>query len=356
MKKHLILLSAAMLAAVAACNKQPVRQTELQQQAELEVRISAGTPTKATTVSEGDEAAVKKIEILVFNDSGGLDAYKSSDGASHVVSGISSTTGAKTVVAVVNAPAGSGVASVTDLASLRALTSRFKAANSPDSFVMYGEQQATLVASSTNQVSVNVSRLAARIRIDKVTRAFRTETGGLVSLGAEDFEIVRFFLTNVADDANYGTGISAAANSYWLSDESVLPASAVNIDKDELLYSEAVTSAGANKLAQSASYNNVHRLYAYPNASSTQHTKLIVEIKIDGSFYTFPISFDSLSANNSYEIRNLTITRLGNSSDGDDVIDPEESTEPIVTTEFDCEIEVLPWTLVLMGDEGNITI
>ena len=353
--KHQLLLAAAMLAALASCNKQPAVQVTTEK-ALLDVCITAGNHTKATTVSEGDEAAVSRIEILVFNESGGLDAYKSSDGSGHKVTGISSATGNKTIVAVVNAPDGSGVASVTDLATLRALTSRFKAANAPDHFVMYGEKPFTLTASGTNQVSVEVDRLAARIRIDKVTRAMRTETGGLVSLPAEKFEIVRFFLTNVADDVNYGAKSSANANAYWLTDESALPAAAVDIDKNALVYSTAITTGGANQLAQSSSYNNIHRLYAYPNSSSTQKTKLIVEININDQYYTFPIAFDSLQSNCSYEIRNLTITRLGNTSDGDDVIDTDESTEPIVTTEFDCEIEVLPWTLVLMGDEGNITI
>ena len=339
---------------MASCNKQP--EAQVCQNARLDVCITSGSAVKSTTVSEGEEAAVSKIEILVFNESGGLDAYKSSDGTNHKVTGISSSTGSKTVVAVVNAPDGSGVPDVTDLSSLRSLASRFKAANAPDHFVMYGETSCTLTASGTNQVSVEVDRLAARIRIDKVTRAMRSETGGLASLPADKFEIVRFYLSNVADDVNYGAKLSAAANSYWLADESALPATAVNIDKNSLVYTAAVTTGDANKLAQSASYENVHRLYAYPNSSSTQKTKLIVEIKINDRYYTFPIAFDSLEPNCSYEIRNLTITRLGHSSDGDDVIDTDESTEPIVTTEFDCEIEVLPWTLVLMGDEGNITI
>lgn len=352
MKKHLI-IAAAVLGALASCNKQPAEKAA-PETATLDVCISASAPTKTTTVSEGDEAAVARIEVLVFNESGGLDAYQLYDGSNHKVTGITSTTGSKTVAAVVNAPDGSGVGSVTDLTALRALTSRFKADNDPDHFVMYGETPATLTASGTNQVTVSVNRLAARIRIDKITRALGS--GGLASIPADKFEIVRFYLINVADDVNYGSKYSLAANSYWLTDDSVLPGSSVNIDKDALVYSAAVTTGDANKLAQNGSYENVHRLYAYPNASATQKTKLVVEIKIDGQFYTFPIAIDTVESNNSYEIRKLTITRLGNWSDGDDVIDTDESTEPIVTTEFDCEIEVLPWNLVLLGDEGNISI
>lgn len=350
MKKHLLIVATAAVAALASCNKQPVEKAAAQS-ATLDVCITADAPTKSTTVSEGDEAAVSRIEVLVFNESGGLDAYQLYDGSNHKVNGITSTTGTKTVAAVVNAPDGSGVGSVTDLASLHALTSRFKADNDPDHFVMYGETPATLTASGTNQVTVEVSRLAARVRIDKITRSLGN--GGLAALSAEDFEIVRFYLINVADDVNYGAGISAAANSYWITSDSAKPA---NIDNDALVYSAAVATGSANKLAQGSSYENVHRLYAYPNASATQKTKLVVEIKIGGEFYTFPIGIDTVESNNSYEIRNLTITRLGNWSDGDDVIDTNESTEPIVTTQFDCEIEILPWNLVLLGDEGNITI
>ena len=353
MKKHQLIFAAAVLTALASCNKQPVEKAAVESTT-LDVCITSGTSTKATTVSEGDEAAVSRIEVLVFNESGGLDAYQLYDGSNHKVTGITSTTGNKTVAAVVNAPDGSGVGSVTDLASLRALTSRFKADNDPDHFVMYGETAAILTASGTNQVSVEVQRLAARIRIDKITRALGN--GGLATIPADKFEIIRFYLINVADDVNYGSSISAAANSYWITDDSTLPATAVNIDKDALVYSAAVTAGNANKLAQNANYENIHRLYAYPNASDTQKTKLVVEIKIDGQFYTFPIAIDSVESNKSYEIRKLTITRLGNWSDGDDVIDTNESTEPIVTTEFDCEIEVQPWNLVLLGDEGNITI
>ena len=353
MKKHFLIYAAAALAALASCNKQPVEKAAALSTT-LDVCISASAPTKATTVSEGDEAAVARIEVLVFNESGGLDAYQLYDGSNHKVTGITSTTGSKTVAAVVNAPDGSGVSGVTDLTALRALTSRFKADNDPDHFVMYGETAAVLTASGTNQVTVEVSRLAARIRINKITRALGN--GGLAALSADDFEIVRFYLINVADDVNYGSVVSPVANTNWLTDDSVLPGASVDIDKDALVYSAAVTTGDANKLAQNGSYENVHRLYAYPNASSTQKTKLVVEIKIDGEFYTFPIAIDTIESNNSYEIRKLTITRLGNWSDGDDVIDTNESTEPIVTTEFDCEIEVKPWNLVLLGDEGNITI
>lgn len=361
MKKILIIsLAAAVTALFSSCDKNSSQQgaVEKGENAVLNVRISAGGGTKATSASENDEAKVNKIEVLVFNGSGALDAYKSSDGTGLKVEGISSSSGAKTVVAVVNAPSAAGISAVTDIDGLRAITSHFKADNALDSFVMYGEKSVTLQSSGTNNVSVEVSRLAARIRIDKVKRQFRPELQGLVALPADDFEIVRFYLANVADDVNYGAPVSPAANSTWLTDDSAHTANAVQIDKDSKVYSIANTTGGMNKLAQDGVYDNVHRLYAYPNASTSMITKLIVECLIDGNYYTFPIAFEGLQPNYSYEIRNLTITRLGHASDGDDSIDTDEDVDPIQTVDFDCEITVNPWNLVLMGPsgDGNITI
>jgi len=362
MKKFLLVTLAA-AAALLACSKNSTEAPE-GGQSSLNVRIRAGNPgTKAgTTVSENDEAKVSRIEVLVFNSGGGLDAYKSSDGSGLKVEGISTSSGSKTVVAVVNAPASAKINEVTDIEALRGKTSLFKADNDPDNFVMYGEKSVYLTPTGTNDVSVDVSRLAARIRIDKVTRKFRSEMSGLVDLPASEFEVVRFYLTNVADEVNYGSPVGGAvAVSNWLTDETphnASPAASVAIDKDALVYSPAKADGGANLLAQNGEYSNIHRLYAYPNSSTSQITKLVVECKIDGKYYTYPIAYEELKSNYSYEIRNLTVTRLGHNTDGDDNIDPDEQVDPIVTLDFDCEIVVNPWNLVLMGPDGdgNITI
>ena len=368
MKKHIHLLVAASALVVAglaaSCNKgdDAVREgapvVDPANQAILNVRVTGSVAsTKAeTTVSEQDEAKVNKIEVLVFNDNGGLDAYKSSDGTGLKVEGVSSSTGSKIIVAVVNAPDGAGINEVQSLDELRAKHSSFIDDNAADNFVMYGEETKTLVASATNDVTVTVNRLAARLRVDKITRAFLSTMPGLVNLPASGFEITRVYLTNVAGDVNYGSSISPEANTTWVTDESPLkatPAQGVAINKGALVYEAANSASGVNQLAQNGSYVNTHRLYAYPNASDEQITKLVVEVKIADHYYTFPIAFENIKSNYSYEIRNITITRLGNPSNGDDTIDPNEPTDPIVAVDFDADIAVNPWNLVLMGEEGD---
>lgn len=371
MRKTFVLLFSALCAicALPSCNKNGIDSgngvavsAQGVKDATLNVRITAGNAfTKATTASEGEEASVSKIEVLVFNENGGIDAYKASVGSALTVTGISSSNGAKTIVAVVNAPAVAGVQTVTSLSELRAITSHFKADNDTDSFVMYGEQGFTLVPSAVNDVTVNVDRLAARIRIDKITRNFGDAMPGLQALTAADFQIIRMYLTNVADDTNLGAPVFPVANSTWVTDESSLALAtpvAVPIDKDELVYGSSVTTGDVNQLGQGDSYVNTHRFYAYPNPSASQVTKLVIECRIAGQYYTYPVAFEGIQPNTSYEIRNLTITRLGNPSNGDDNIDPDEPVDPIVAVDFDIDLVVNPWTLVLMGEgaDGNITI
>lgn len=325
--------------------------------ARLEVSVSSVCGTRATTPSEGDEAGVSRIEVLVFNTAGGLDAYKSADGSSLTVSDIVTSAGEKTIVAVVNSPDGSGVGDVRSLSALRALSSAFLADNDPDSFVMYGEKSAVLGTSLTNSVNIEVGRLASRIRIDKLVRHFDLSLSGLVAMDAGGFEITRFFLVNVPSACNYGAFVATAGVGGWINGEGPLtavPPASVAISKDPLVYSAAVTAAGANCLAQGAAYENVHRLYSYPNPSgSAFRTKLVVEVVIDSQTYSFPLEFEELKPNYSYEIRSLTITRLGNPSDGDDNLDPDEPLEPVETLSMEAVISVSPWTLVLMGENGD---
>ena len=51
----------------------------------------------------------------------------------------------------------------------------------------------------------------------------------------------------------------------------------------------------------------------------------------------------------------LVITRLGNPSNGDDVIDPGED-DPIVSEEIPFTVVVNDWEQVLLGTDGTVTI
>lgn len=359
----------ALLAALAACTPYSppiIRASEgsgddnPDGMATLAVSITSDATKDATTESEGAEAAVSLIEILVFDENGGLDCYKRDEepGNSLYTTGLSAPHGTKTVAAVVNAPASAQIDQITTLEALRATTSHLVADNSGSSFVMYGEQAAVLVSGQLSQVNVTVKRLAARVRIDRIIRRFQDSLPGLQNLEASDFSVHRIFLVNVADDVNYAAPLADWSSSYpavnttWKTSLEGQSTERVAIHKAAQIY----TAAQENQLAQGGDYEQTHRLYAYPNASDTQLTKLVVEVEIEGRFYMYPIEIANIKSNYSYEIRSLTITRLGNPSNGDDWLDPAESLAPVSLREFAVDLVVSPWNLVLLGDEGNLVI
>ena len=59
--------------------------------------------------------------------------------------------------------------------------------------------------------------------------------------------------------------------------------------------------------------------------------------------------------NKSYEISELIIKHLGNTSDGDDDIEGDEN-KPIQTSSVSVGVNVLDWDQVLVGDNGTITL
>jgi len=367
--KHPFYLLIALVAAAASCTApvlpsgetMPANAESIEQgYARLNVTLSSTFTKDSTTPSEGGEATVDLIDILVFNENGGLDCYRHNDapGEALSTSGISVPHGSKTIAAVVNAPASAQLERITSLEALRAVTSHFGAENSGSRFVMYGEASAVLVSGELSEVSVTVHRLAARVRIDKITRNFGASQPALQALDADGFCVSRLFLANVADDVNLYAPLTdwsstfPAENSTWRTSLEGLSEDKVVIDQDAKIY----TVAQENALSQGSAYEQAHRLYAYPNTSDSQLTRLVIEVLIDGSYYTYPIEIASLHSNYSYEIRNLTITRLGNPSNGDEWLDPDECLDPISIQEFDVSLVVSPWNLVLLGDDGDIVI
>lgn len=347
MKKSLILLAAAAFA-LASCNKTAEPTAPAQgTPSKVTVSVSSRT-TKADTIADtDDEAKVNTLQIFVFRGDD-LDVYGSVANATEME--LNATTGDRTVYAVVNAP---DLSSVAKKSVLEAEISLFTQ-NTATNFVMVGKSDVTL--GTETDVVVPVDRIAARIKLDKVTRNFSS-----AALADATFEIIRFYETAVVGNQTYG--LTAPATLVWYT----LPGTAIETGMP-LLYSKLATAAS---LAQEESYETPVSLYAYPNAVEADDieyddagafvkanagiTRFVMETKINGSFYTYPIEIKGIVNNKSYEIRNLVITRLGNPSDGDDENDPGED-DPIESKDFNFSVTVNDWGLVLLGDEGTVTI
>ena len=186
-------------------------------------------------------------------------------------------------------------------------------------------------------VTIDVHRLAARVVIKKITRAFTA-----AALAAKSFSIDQIFLINVAGDTNYG---ETAAPSVWFNKQ------AYASEQAAFTY-----DAPAASLANNASYSTVHSFFAYPNASadsdaavwSPRHTRLVVKATLGTDVYYYPITLPALESNKSYEIEELILTRPGSD-------DPDK---PVSIQECTFQINVLGWTTVAVADENedDITI
>lgn len=350
MKKVLFTFASIAALTLASCNKQgsePVAPViPADGNATVTVRISAPA-TKATIADTANEAKVNTLDVFVFRQDGSdwtIDAYAKKSATSI---SLTATQGERHIIAVVNSE--EDLSAITTEAALMAKISMLKN-NAPDSFVMVGSLTRTLVASNADVV-VPVSRLAARIKIDKVTNNLTNST-----LAAQDFKVVRFYLTSVADRIAYNRSVPAA-QAFYATEKigSLLVSDATEkASVNALIYNALSTPA---TVAHDASYNTPVSLYAYPNASATVFTHLVVEVMIGSKYYTYPIKLaDTIDANKSYEIRELKITRPGNSSDGDDNIEPGEN-DTIDPASIDgLTVEVADWDLILVGDEGTVTI
>ena len=310
MNKHRYCAAFAALLALVACNKnEPAVTASAEPGAPAIVNVRIDAPqTRATVADTPQEATVSTLDVCAFRGDV-LDAHGQNNGTSLT---LSATQGPRTLYAVVNTE--ESLTSVSSLSGLQQKVSLL-ANNTRSRFVMTGMKSQTLGA--TTSVDMDVERLAARFKIDKITNKLTNPTQ------ASSFSITRIFLTNVVGNICYDA--SQASSVRWFADSKLNDSSAPN----DLIYKKLSSPANV-------SYNNSH---------TTSY-----------SFYTYPLLVaGTVERNKSYEVKELVITRVGNPSDGDDDIEGDEN-KPIQSSQATITINVLDWEQVLIGENGTITI
>ena len=209
MKKTLSIFALA-AAVLCSCDKNadciPCQEQENQEPATLNVSLGFEDEPQtravtAYTTAQDYEKAVNSVQILVFDSSGKINIYKD---AGTSVSGISisTTTGTKSVWAVVNGP---DLKAIGTEAALKAIAVDLadNSVTKTDGFVMAGSTSCTVSASGAT-ANVTVSRLVARVALQKVTNALPAGYGAL--------KIDNVTLINVVGNQNLG---GDAAISTW---------------------------------------------------------------------------------------------------------------------------------------------
>ena len=341
MKKIALFAAVAATLCTVACNKEiagqagnDVKANEAQQEQryDLKVNVRSGdlVQTKSTTITAANEIAVNNLQVFVFRGDA-LDAYVSVNDDDELT--VSCTGGERQVYALVNCPDLSAVSTKT---ALLATTSNLYD-NSGTNFQMIGHQDEVDLPDDS-PVTIDVHRIAARVVIKKISRAFTVS-----ALASKSFRIDQIFLINVAGDINFGeTEAPTVWYNKWM------------YTSEQAAFTYDAPSAS---LANNASYSTVHSFYAYPNPTvgdsdsstwSARHTRLVVKATLGSDVYYYPITLPVLESNKSYEIEELILTRPG--SDHPD--------KPVTFEDCTFNINVVGWTTVDVADEGedDITI
>ena len=326
MRKVLFFLAAAAATVcTVACNKdlnqnvpiQNQEQIEEGQKCELTVGIAGSPHTKAIGSTADDEVAVKMLQIYVFRGDV-LDSYTKVTGAK--VATVSCTAGDREIYALVNDEERS---SIDTKAQLLAAVSEYKDPET-SGFAMIGSVQKTLPQNDT--ITIDVTRLASRVKIKKITRNFSSPT-----LAEKKLTVESIWIQNVAKDINLGL---TSTPTTWTNKQDLDPIT------NDFLFSRA-----DEKIVNGSAYETAHTFFCYPNpttddsSSSTwcpRHTRLVVKTTLGDDTYYYPITLPVLEPNKSYEIENLTLTRPG--SENPDV--------PVTFQDCTFSINILPWTVV----------
>lgn len=346
MKKYLSIFAA--LAGLASCSVSISPEPE---SIVLNVGIKApAAQTKATMTGLAGENRISSVQVFVFKQNQGSYLLEAASKAESSSVEVTVTAGDKSVLVLVNEPA--DYTAETNRNEILAKVSNL-ADNTPSSMVMMG-QVSCHVSTAERVVEVPVSRLVSRVRLCKVTNSLLNGYAG------KNVKLSRVFLTAAAASAPYSP--DGASAGYYATDGI---GSALDLDGQAV--SSASVKAAVNSLiyksvssdiiADGASYSTPIPLYAYPNDGAATKTHLVVEMEIDGNYFTYPVEMPPMERNCTCEVNELVLTAIGNPSNGDDILDPGED-EPITFTQASFNVTVLPWTVVPVSntDDGKYTI
>ena len=361
MKKHLVFLAAA-CAVLAACQKEEAAVVETVAPAKVELKIGSKA-SKALVADTANEAKVNSIQAFVFNGNS-LDAYDYASAAEIEAQAmeVSCSQGKRDIWVIVNAPS---LASVTTLSALKASVTSLLTDNAADSFVMIGKAEGETVT-ETYAKTIYVDRNVSRVRLFQIKRDMTSE-----ALKDVEFKIVRAYITDAIDNSCIDVYTPTEPEAYvWKS--AYFANSGAMETGSAFLYKKLESAVSlANGATNGTAYaDNVAadwNFYVYPNKNTGKdtaspatfdQTKLVVECYINGSYYTYPIPLGAVSYNKTYDVKLLTITKLGNNSNGDDVVDEGED-DVITAATATFTVTVNDWEQVLTFGgvtDGNITI
>ena len=301
MKKlyHNLIVLAGIVAVLASCQKEPCRKCmETQERMEqmknrIELRVEASPATKVADAVARNESAIHSAILFVFDAQTGIILSKHRDSTGCFI--LTLADGTYDFATIVNAP-DVQPSSVSELClSVSALS-----ANKANSFVMFGLERGVDIVSSRT-IPVTVRRL-----VSKVNYSITVDLENPANTGLE-FIVKGAYMTNVCGDAAYGS--STYKTDIWYNRMYYCASDLPNL----LFGNETCALRNGDRMT------SVHTFYVYPNGYEDDHdktafsprcTRLIVETRIDGETYYYPVTLPDIKPNTAYDV-NLKVKGPG---------------------------------------------
>ena len=334
MKKQLMIIAALSLM-LSACQKEnQCTSCKESKPVEVTVSINGTSMTRSTGNTYANESKVNNLQILAFNATGELENYRSVDNEMSVT--LLSSSGEKTVWAVVNAPSLEEIKTLDELEG----TLTGLADNALDSFVMTGSVTEELTDCAV--IAITVRRIVARVSIAKITSAFADTP----AYAGKTLKVTGIYMLNVAGSVNFALDGEPASWYNKLQHE--------DTESDIFLY-----DALDQTIENNSSYEVEHAYYPYPNnvdisvksideeargTWSPRRSILCIEVEYDGEAGYYPIELPVIERNKTYVIDEVVITR----APGDKPYDPIDTGTATVS------ITIQDWELGL--NLGTVTI
>ena len=334
MKKQILIIAALALVTCACVKGNQCKTCNEGKPVEVTVQINGTTMTKSTGNTYANESKVNNLQILAFDANGDIEGYRSVDNETSVT--LMSTSGEKTVWAVVNAPSLENIYTLDQLSEALTVLED----NALDNFVMTGSVTEELTDGAV--LAITVRRIVARVSVAKITAAFPDTP----AYNGKTLKLTGIYMINVAGAVNYALSGEPSAWYNKLTHED---------DAADVFLYDALDQAMANN----SSYEVEHAYYPYPNSASTsvkdidesdrgtwsqRRSILCIEVEFDGSTGYYPIEMPVIERNKTYSIDEVVITR----SPADNPYDPIDTGMATVS------ITVQEWELGL--SLGTVTI
>ena len=347
MKKGIFIM-AAIAAIVCSCEPEnDCLPCQEEKTATLNVSLDFenDTQTKATSyvTSQTYETAVNNVQVLVFDSTGALNAYVDADKSVAGIT-INTTTGSKTVWAIVNGP---DLSSVTTIGGMTAKTIDLgdNSTTASAGFVMAGSTTCTV--SSTTTASISVRRLVARIALQKVNNSLPASYGAITINNVTLINVVGN--QNLNGSASISTWYNKMGRKDGATASSQIIDGSTNAASCPTLTFKSVGSSVTN--GSSLTPSTPYLFYTYPNSTTTdatgwtesftaRKTRLVVTATISGTKYYYPIVIDAPARNTAYTVE-LTITGLGST-------DPDK---PVVKGSITASVTVQGWSAGAVYEE-----